>query len=162
MASEQRVKGWRQRQQPPGTLEARQTGGCTASYEGPTHGAAGGGPYAGPSAPRQRARAVRKYICVRMKESEATDRLIAKHGPVNALRLLGWAWKLELEGEEWIRERVSRQQLAFIQRQFAEADVPWRPGAIDWPRIMSAGKRALDDARATKAARAARRGPRTA
>lgn len=101
-----------------------------------------------------------------MKESEATDRLIAEHGMVNALRLLGWLWKLELEGEDWIAERVSRQQLAFIQRQVAEAKVPWEPGTIEWPRIMRAGKRAVDNSRALnertqEAARLARRGRRT-
>jgi hypothetical protein len=101
-----------------------------------------------------------------MKESEATDRLIAKYGPVNALRILGWLWKLELEGEDWIREKVSRQQLAFIQRQVAEANVPWEPGTIEWPRVLRAGKRAVDNSRALNertqaAARAARRGRRT-
>jgi hypothetical protein len=41
---------------------------------------------------------------MKMKESKATDLLIEKHGMVNALRLLGWAWKAELEGEDWIAE----------------------------------------------------------
>jgi hypothetical protein len=88
-----------------------------------------------------------------MKESEMTDRLIKKYGPVNALRLLGWLWKLELEGEAWISERVSRQQLAFIQRQVAEAGVPWEPGTIEWPRSLSVGKRMVHNASAPRAAR---------
>jgi hypothetical protein len=101
-----------------------------------------------------------------MKQSEVTDRLITEHGMVNALRLLGWLWKLELEGEDWIAEKVSRQQLAFIKRQVAEAKVPWEPGTIEWPKIMSAGKRAVDSSRALnertqQAARLARRGRRT-
>ena len=101
-----------------------------------------------------------------MKESKATDLFIDKYGPVNALRLLGWAWKLDTAGEDWIRDHVSRQQLAFIQKQFEEAGVPWEPGAIEWPRIMRAGKRALADAKALDArtqaaARAARRSRRT-
>ncbi len=37
-------------------------------------------------------------FAMKMKESKATDLLIEKHGLVNALRLLGWAWKAELEG----------------------------------------------------------------
>jgi hypothetical protein len=103
---------------------------------------------------------------MKMKQSEVTDRLIAKHGMVNALRLIGWLWKLELEGEDWIAEKVSRQQLAFIQRQVAEAKVPWEPGTIEWPTIMRAGKRAVDHSRALnertqEAARLARRGRRT-
>ena len=101
-----------------------------------------------------------------MKESEVTDLLMRKYGPVNALRLLGWLWKLELEGEDWIAEKVSRQQLAFIQRQVTEADVPWEPGTIEWPRILRAGKRAVHNSRALnersqEAARLARRGRRT-
>ena len=101
-----------------------------------------------------------------MKESRATELLIETHGMVNALRLLGWAWKAELEGEDWIAERVSRQQLAFIQRQFAEAGVPWGPGTIEWPRILRSSKKALDDAKALnertqEAARLARRSRRT-
>jgi len=103
---------------------------------------------------------------MRMKEGKASELLIEKHGMVNALRLIGWAWKAELEGEEWIAERVSRQQLAFIQRQFSEAGVPWGPGTIEWPRILRSSKRALDnaralDARTQEAARVARRGRRT-
>jgi len=105
-------------------------------------------------------------FAMKIKESEVTERLIKKYGPVNTLRLIGWLWKLELEGEEWISERVSRQQLAFIQRQVAEAGVPWEPGTIEWPRVMSVGKRMVHDARALnertqEAARAARRGRRT-
>ena len=101
-----------------------------------------------------------------MKQSEVTDLLISEHGMVNALRLIGWLWKLELEGEDWISEKVSRQQLAFIKRQVAEAKVPWAPGSIEWPGIMSAGKRAVDNAQALddrtkEAARLARRGRRT-
>lgn len=85
---------------------------------------------------------------------------------VNALRLIGWLWKLELEGEDWIAAKVSRQQLAFIKRQVEEARVPWEPGTIEWPRIMRAGKRAVDNSRALnertqEAARLARRGRRT-
>jgi hypothetical protein len=103
---------------------------------------------------------------MKMKESEATELLIEAYGPVNALRLLGWLWKLELEGEGWIAEKVSRQQLAFIQRQVTEARVPWAPGTIEWPRIMRAGKRAVDNSRALNertqaAARLARRRRRT-
>ena len=101
-----------------------------------------------------------------MKESEAVDRFIAKYGAVNALRLLGWAWKLDTAGEEWLRENVSRQQLDFIKGQFAEAKVPFEPGAIVWPKIMRAGKKALEDAKALDArtqaaARAARQRRRT-
>jgi hypothetical protein len=101
-----------------------------------------------------------------MKESEVTDRLIAEHGMVNALRLIGWLWKLELEGEDWIREKVSRQQLAFIQRQVAEAKVPWERGTIEWSRVLRSSKKALDNAKALNArtqevARIARRGRRT-
>lgn len=97
-----------------------------------------------------------------MTEPEVTDRLMRKFGPVNALRLLGWAWKLDTAGEDWLRDNVSRQQLAFIQRQFTEAGVPWEPGAIEWPRVMKRAKRALDnaralDARTQAAARVARR-----
>jgi hypothetical protein len=87
-------------------------------------------------------------FAVKLRESEVTDRLISKYGPVNALRLLGWLWKLELEGEDWIAEKVSRQQLAFIQRQVTEANVPWEPGTIEWPKLMRAGKRAVDSSRA--------------
>src|SRR5438477_5323558 len=106
-------------------------------------------------------------FAVKMKESRATDLLIEKHGMVNALRLLGWAWKAELEGEDWIAERVSRQQFAFIQRQFADAGVPWGQGTIEWPGILRASKSAMDDARALnertqEAARLARRSRRTA
>ncbi len=86
-----------------------------------------------------------------MKESEATDRFITKFGAVNAMRLLGWAWKLDTAGEDWLRDQVSRQQLAFIQRQFEEAGVPWAPGAIHWPIVMRGAKRALDHARALDA-----------
>jgi len=86
-----------------------------------------------------------------VKESEATDRFIRKFGAVNAMRLLGWAWKLDTAGEDWLREQVSRQQLAFIQQQFKEAEVPWEPGAIQWPAVMRGAKRALDHARALDA-----------
>lgn len=97
-----------------------------------------------------------------VKESEATDRFIKHFGAVNTMRLLGWAWKLDTAGEDWLRDHVSRQQLAFIQRQFEEAGVPWAPGAIQWPAVMQGAKRALDNARALNArtqagARAARR-----
>jgi len=97
-----------------------------------------------------------------VKESEATDRFIRNFGAVNTMRLLGWAWKLDTAGEDWLRDHVSRQQLAFIQRQFEEAGVPWAPGAIQWPAVMRGAKRALDnakalDARTQAAARATRR-----
>jgi hypothetical protein len=102
-----------------------------------------------------------------VKESEATDHFITTFDAVSAVRLLGWAWKLDTAGEEWLREHVSRQQLAFIQRQFEEAGVPWAPGAIQWPAVMRGAKRALEnaralDARTQAAARAARRRRRTA
>ncbi len=102
-----------------------------------------------------------------VNESEVTERFITKYGPVNAMRLLGWAWKLDTAGEDWIRDNVSRQQLAFIERQFDEAGVPWAPGAIEWPRVMKGAKKALDNAKALNArtqaaARAARRRRRTA
>ena len=86
-----------------------------------------------------------------MKESEATERFITKFGAVNAMRLLGWAWKLDTAGEDWLRDHVSRQQLGFIQRQFEEAGVPWTPGAIQWPAVMRGAKRALDNSRALHA-----------
>jgi hypothetical protein len=102
-----------------------------------------------------------------VKEPEATERFITKYGAVNAMRLLGWAWKLDTAGEDWLREHVSRQQLAFIQRQFEDAGVPWASGAIEWPAVMRGAKKAYENVRARKAQRqvaalAPRRGRRTA
>jgi hypothetical protein len=76
-----------------------------------------------------------------VKESEATERLISKHGPVSALRLLGYLYKLDTVGEEWLYEHVSRQQLNHVKASFAEADVPFERGAIQWPRLAEFGKR---------------------
>lgn len=107
-----------------------------------------------------------------MKESDATDRLIAKHGPVTALRLLGYAYKLDTEGEEWLREHISRQQLNHVKERFAEAGVPFERGALQWPKPIEAAKRLAayrDDVRAkgaarksARAAQRAARGPRPA
>jgi hypothetical protein len=85
---------------------------------------------------------------MKMNESEVTDRLIKKYGAVNALRLLGWLWKLELEGEDWIAAKVSRQQLTFIKRQVTDADVPWGEETIQWGKLLRAGKRAVHNSRA--------------
>jgi hypothetical protein len=76
-----------------------------------------------------------------VKESEATDRLMRKHGPVTAMRLLGYLYKLDTEGEAWLYEHVSRQQLNHVKARFAEADVPFERGAIQWPRLAEFGKR---------------------
>ena len=107
-----------------------------------------------------------------MKESEATERLITKHGPVTALRLLGYLYKLDTEGEAWLYEHVSRQQLNHVKASFAKADVPFERGAIQWPRLAEFGKklaRHRDDVRALGArqkaaaeAQRAARGPRRA
>ena len=107
-----------------------------------------------------------------MKESEATDRLISTHGPVSALRLLGYLYKLDTEGEEWLYEHISRQQLNHVKASFAEAGVPFERGAIQWPRLVEFGKRlarhrdnskALNARqRAALAAQQAARGPRKA
>ena len=70
-----------------------------------------------------------------MKESEATERLIKKHGPVSALRLLGYLYKLDTEGEQWLYEHISRQQLNHVKASFAEAEVPFERGA-SWPIVM--------------------------
>lgn len=105
----------------------------------------------------------------KISDSEASDRFMTKFGPVNALRLLGYAYKMEFYGEDWLRQNVSRQQLLFIRRQFEEADVPWGEGAIEWPRLVRGLKKAHVDAKA-RSKRAhdeleairARRSPRTA
>ncbi len=107
-----------------------------------------------------------------VKESVATDRLIAKHGPVSALRLLGYLYKLDTEGEEWLYEHVSRQQLNHVKASFAEADVPFERGAIEWPALAEFGQklsrhrervRALNARqRAAADAQRAARGPRRA
>lgn len=103
-----------------------------------------------------------------MPEPEATDRLLAKYGPVAAIRLLGYAYKLEVNGEEWLRGHVSRQQLLHIRRQFDDAGVPWGEGVIEWPALLRGAKRLQDDAKARKeraqeqlAAARARRAART-
>lgn len=100
-----------------------------------------------------------------MKESEATDRLITAHGAVTAMRLLGYAFKLDSLGEEWLREHISRQQLNHVKARFAEAGVPFEPGTIQWPKVMQAGVRLGvqgQELKAKKAAREAARRPRTA
>ena len=100
-----------------------------------------------------------------MKEAEATERLIVTHGAVTAMRLLGYAYKLDTEGEDWLREHISRQQLNHVKARFAEAHVPFEPGAIQWPTAMQAGVRLAARAKEIKAADAARkaaRRPRTA
>lgn len=97
---------------------------------------------------------------------------MATHGAVTTMRLLGYAYKLDTEGEEWLREHISRQQLNHVRDRFAEAGVPFQRGAIEWPRLGQAAKRLAayrDDVRAKgavrKSARAAQRsarGPRPA
>lgn len=98
----------------------------------------------------------------KMREQDATERFISKFGPVTALRLLGYAYKMEFGGEAWLRDHVSRQQLLFIRRQFEEAEVPWGEGVIEWPGVVRGLKKAYDAEQARKAARAARRASRTA
>lgn len=98
----------------------------------------------------------------KMTESQATERFMAKHGPVTTIRLIGYAYKLEVAGEDWLREKVSRQQLLHIRKQFSEAGVPWGEGAIEWSRLLTGLKTTHEDAKARQAARAARRSPRTA
>jgi hypothetical protein len=100
-----------------------------------------------------------------VKEEEATKRFMDNFGPVTAVRALGYAWKLDTAGEDWLRENISRQQLNHIRELFKVARVPFEPGAIEWPRLMRSVKRAKDNAEARKAAlnaENARRGPRTA
>ena len=87
-----------------------------------------------------------------MTHGEAEDRFLDKFGPVNAIRLIGYAFKLDIAGEEWLREHVSRQQLAFIRAQFAEAGVPWGPGLIEWQKPLKALIKTREDALAKKAA----------
>src|SRR5258708_666015 len=76
-----------------------------------------------------------------VKESEATDRLMRKHGPVTAMRLLGYLYKLDTEGEEWLYEHISRQQLNHVKATLAEAGVPFERGAIKWPALAEFGKK---------------------
>lgn len=97
---------------------------------------------------------------------------MSTHGPVSAMRLLGYAYKLDTKGEDWLREHISRQQLNHVKASFEEAKVPFEPGAIQWPAIMEAGKRMVAHAKrltaenevrkATLAAQKAARGPRPA
>lgn len=115
------------------------------------------------------ARSVKSAV---VKESEATERLIAEHGPVTALRLIGYLYKLDTEGEEWLREHVSRQQLNHVKARFEEAKVPFERGAIQWPGLAAVGVRLAahrDRVKATNerqkaalAAQKAARGPRPA
>ena len=77
-----------------------------------------------------------------MKEDEAVERFITKFGPVNAIRLLGYAYSLDTRGEEWLREVISRQQLAKIRKSFGDAGVPFGQDVIQWsPRGLGIGKR---------------------
>lgn len=94
-----------------------------------------------------------------MKESEATERLITKHGPVTALRLLGYLFKLDTEGEEWLHEHISRQQLNHVKDRFAEAQVPFERGVIQWPAPVRLAKRLAahrDDVKAKNEVRKAK------
>lgn len=97
-----------------------------------------------------------------MTEGEASDRFEAEFGVVNAIRLIGYAYKLEVAGEDWLRDKVSRQQLAFIHTQFEAAGVPWGEGVIEWSRALAKLKRAHEDAKARQAAKAVRKAPKTA
>lgn len=107
-----------------------------------------------------------------VKESEATERLIKAHGAVTTLRLLGYAYKLDTEGEDWLREHISRQQLNHVKARFAEASVPFERGAIQWPKAIEFGKRlaahrdnvkaGIEAGKAARAAQKAARGPRPA
>lgn len=95
-----------------------------------------------------------------VKEAEATDRLMATHGAVTAMRLLGYAYKLDTLGEEWLREHISRQQLNHVRERFAEAGVPFEPGTIRWPKMMQPGLRLAAHADRVKAGSAARKAMR--
>lgn len=92
-----------------------------------------------------------------VKEADATDRLMAKHGAVTTMRLLGYAYKLDTEGEEWLREHISRQQLNHVRDRFAEAGVPFQRGAIEWPRLGQVVVRAAAYRDAVRAKNAARK-----
>lgn len=77
-----------------------------------------------------------------MKEDTAVERFIETFGVVNAIRLLGYAYQLDTRGEEWLREKVSRQQLAKIKKSFDEARVPFGQDVIEWsPRGLGLGKK---------------------
>jgi len=94
---------------------------------------------------------------MKLTENEASDRFEQKFGIVNAIRLMGYAYKLEAAGEDWLREKLSRQQLTFIRAQFEEAKVPWGEGAIEWGRTLKGLKKAHEDAKLRKAAKEALR-----
>lgn len=77
-----------------------------------------------------------------MKEDEVVDRFLVKYGAVDAIRLVGYAYQLDTRGEEWLREMVSRQQLAKIRKSFEDAGVPFGPDRIQWsPRGLGLGKK---------------------
>jgi hypothetical protein len=87
-----------------------------------------------------------------MKEDEAVERFITRFGPVNAIRLLGYAYSLDTRGEEWLREVISRQQLAKIRKSFQDAGVPFGQDVIRWsPRGLGIGKRLATRNNALKA-----------
>lgn len=89
-----------------------------------------------------------------MKESEAEERFIEQFGVVNAIRLIGYAWQLDVRGEDWLTEHVSRQQLAKIRASYEAAGVPWAPGAIEWigafKRLLKINDRAKAQAAAAR------------
>jgi hypothetical protein len=77
-----------------------------------------------------------------MKEDTAVDRFIETFGVVNAIRLLGYAYQLDTRGEDWLREMISRQQLAKIKKAFKDARVPFGQDVIEWsPRGLGLGKK---------------------
>lgn len=94
-----------------------------------------------------------------MNEDDAVERFITKFGPVNAIRLLGYAYSLDTRGEEWLREMISRQQLAKIRKSFKDARVPFGQDVIRWsPRGLGIGKNLARHNDAVKAKLARDRG----
>lgn len=93
-----------------------------------------------------------------MKESDAGDRFTEMFGVVNSIRLMSYAWHMDVRGPEWIAEKISRQQLAKIRASYEAAGVPWGPGTIEWTPILKRLKAVKDNAdaraRTAKAGRA--------